>query len=613
MTTPSAAAASGHVPGPLPAPRTSWDRTLHAFLVDFFDAMPVHGTAAGYHVVDGRWPGLTDDDRTARLRMYARHRAAAAALPDTGLSSDEWVDRAILLELLDKLRFGDEVLRDEAWDPLSVVSLVGSGLFGILSREYAPWAERGAAFAARVEGLPTLLAEAVGGLTGLPDRPVSLLHLETALAQLSGVGDLVTQGIDEARRRAGRGEAAELVARLERAGPAVTTAIGRFRAELDGPIRARASGEGRLGADLYARKLRLTLSSDLTPDELLERARRDHAAVRAEMLRLARELWPTWVSDAPMPEVAPGDSEGETALLRRVLDAIGGEHQDPADLLEWCRAEVRRIEDFCRERGIITLTQEPLSITWTPMFMRAYGHAFLDFPGPLDRGQHSQFFITPPAEDATPEDIESYMREDNDRMLRLLCIHEGVPGHYLQLAASNASGSLIRSVFADGMFAEGWAVYVEQVMMDSGYGADDPALLLTHWKFYLRAVTNAMLDVETHTRAMTEEAALDLMVRQSFQEEHEARAKWLRARLTSTQLSTYYVGALEMSDLEVEARVRAAVAAGGSAEDVPPQRIAGGIGATPGFDLRAHLESVIAHGTPPIRWVRRILAQGAEG
>ena len=147
-------------------------------------------------------------------------------------------------------------------------------------------------------------------------------------------------------------------------------------------------------------------------------------------------------------------------------------------------------------------------------------------------------------------------------------------------------------------------------MLDLGYGADDPALLLTHWKFYLRAITNTILDIETHARGMTEDQAMDLMVRLAFQEEDEARAKWVRARLTSTQLSTYYVGTREMLDVEVNARVRAAVAAGGSAADVPPQRVLGGIGDTPGFDYRTHLESVISHGSPPIRWIRRILASG---
>ncbi|MEZ4597815.1 MAG: DUF885 domain-containing protein [Chloroflexota bacterium] len=600
---------TGATAGPLPTPVTAYDRVLHAFLVEWFELMPVHGTMAGYHLVDGRWPDLSEPGRLARLAAYERHREAAAALTEADLSSSEQVDRAILLEHIERLRFGDEVLRDEAWDPLSIVYLAGSGLFGILSRDYAPWVERGAAFASRVEGLPDLLADSLAGLTGLPARPVSLLHLETALAQLSGIPDLVAEGLEEARRRAATGEGPHLVDRLAAGQEAMAVAIEQFAAGLDGPVRGRAAGEGRLGAELFAAKLRRTLSSDLAPDELLGRARRDHDAVRAEMLRLARELWPAWVPGEVAPTPAAGDTDAESALVRRVLDAIADQHQDPADLLDWCRAEVARIEAFCRDRGLISLTDEPLSIVWTPVFMRAYGRAFLDSPGPLDRGQRSHFFITPPADDATPESVASYMREDNDRMLRLLCIHEGVPGHYLQLAASNRSPSLIRTVFGDGMFAEGWAVYVTQVMMDAGYGAEDPALLLTHWKFYLRAVANAILDVETHTRGMTENAAIDLMVRRSFQEEDEAHAKWLRARLTSTQLSTYYVGALEMFDLEMDARVRAALASGGTADDVPPQHVAGGMGESPGFDIRAHLESVIAHGTPPIRWVRRILAQ----
>jgi hypothetical protein len=242
--------------------------------------------------------------------------------------------------------------------------------------------------------------------------------------------------------------------------------------------------------------------------------------------------------------------------------------------------------------------------------MRAYGGAFLDSPGPLDKGQSSYFWITPPGDDWEPERTESYLREDNDRMLSLLSIHEGIPGHYLQLAWSNRSPSLTRSVFSNGMFAEGWAVYVTQVMMDLGYGADDPALMLVHWKFYLRAVTNAIIDVLIHTAGMTEQQAMDLMVKGGFQEEQEARAKWLRARLTSTQLSTYYLGSLEMWELELEARRRAAAAAGDGAS-MPTARIVGGLGESTGFDYRTHLESVISHGTPPIKWVRRILAERA--
>jgi uncharacterized protein (DUF885 family) len=325
------------------------------------------------------------------------------------------------------------------------------------------------------------------------------------------------------------------------------------------------------------------------------------------MLRLAQADWGHFMLDEPLPVVEPGDDAAAAALVKRVLDAIAAQHQEAADLLAFCEAEMERIAVFCRDRGVITLPDEPLDITWTPHFMRAYGRAFLDSPGPLDRGERSHFWITPPDESLGAEAVESYLREENDRALRDLCIHEGIPGHYLQLAASNQCPSLARTIFVSGLFAEGWAVYVTQVMVDLGYAADDPGFALSHWKLYLRAVVNAILDVEIHTGGMTEEQALGLMIEGAWQEHDEARGKWLRARISSTQLSTYYVGSVQMWDLEMAARRRAAIAAGADPSSVPDQRIAGGIGASPGFDQRAHLEAVIAHGSPVIKWLPRLL------
>ena len=182
-----------------------------------------------------------------------------------------------------------------------------------------------------------------------------------------------------------------------------------------------------------------------------------------------------------------------------------------------------------------------------------------------------------------------------------------MPGHYLQGVYANRGSSLARRVFRSGLFAEGWAVYVTQVMLDRGYGDGDPALWLVHWKFYLRAVVNAILDVRIHTMGMTSEEAISLMVDGAFQERAEALAKDERARLTSTQLVTYFLGSAGMWEIEEAARRRAAVAAGAGVDAVPEPRVVGGYPATPGFDERAHLEAVIAHGAPPIPILRRIL------
>ena len=223
-------------------------------------------------------------------------------------------------------------------------------------------------------------------------------------------------------------------------------------------------------------------SETLTPERILAAAEREYVAVRAEMVRLARDLWPTWCPDEPRPGRRPRRSSAASST------PIAAEHPEADDLLDFCRAENARIEAFCREHDLIGLADEPLEIQWTPVFLRAFGGAMLIVARAARQAARRRSSRSRRCPTTGPtEQRESNLREDNDRMLRLLTIHEAVPGHYLQGVYANRCPSLVRAIFGSGLFAEGWAVYVTQVMMDVGYGADDPALLLTHWKFYLRA------------------------------------------------------------------------------------------------------------------------------
>ena len=313
-----------------------------------------------------------------------------------------------------------------------------------------------------------------------------------------------------------------------------------------------------------------------------------------------------------MADLVPGH---RTARRRAARSCAASSTRSPPtirtseELLDFCREELERIEAFCRERDLIGLADEPLDIRWTPTFLRAFGGAMLNSPGPLDRSEKAFFAITPVPEDWPEERKESYLREDNARMLRLLTIHEAVPGHYLQGVYANRAPSMLRTIFGSGLFHEGWAVYVTQVMMDVGYGAEDPSLMLVHWKFYLRSITNAIIDARIHVHGMTEEEAVSLMVDGGFQEEAEARTKYDRARLSSTQLSTYFAGSMEFWDIEREVRRRAAAASGDprGADAVPEPRVVGGYGETPGFTYRPHLENLIAHGAPPTSLLRRLV------
>jgi uncharacterized protein (DUF885 family) len=586
------------------APVSNFAARVDAFLNEYFRLHPLAATSAGMHDHDGRWPDMTEDGRQSRLDFYDHWTAELASLADDALTSDEQIDRDLLLSELDSHRFGETILREERWNPLDWVYLLGDGIFPLLARDFAPLADRLASVASRLEGLPAVLTAAGEALTGHDGWPVARFHTEKALNQLPGIAELIDDALAEAAEaQAADTAVAEVAPRLRSAAEVAKTALTAFELHLREAVLPGSAGEGRIGTDLFAQKLRHTFGSDdVTIESISERATHEFAAVRAEMVRIAHEVWRRWQPGKPRPD-------DDQAAVREVLDAIALEHPERDAILDFCREEVDRIEAFCRENDLIGLADEPLEIRWTPVFMRAFGGAMLSSPGPLDRGQKAFFSVTPIPDDWSAAQAESYLREDNDRMLRLLTIHEAVPGHYLQGVYANRCPSIARSIFGSGVFAEGWAVYVTQVMVDAGYGADDPALLLTHWKFYLRSVTNAMIDIGIHTAAMTEDEAVSLMVDGGFQEEAEARAKYDRARLSSTQLCTYFVGSMAMWDLERERRRRLAVTSGDprGAVAVPEPRVVGGFGETPGFVYRDHLDSVLAHGTPPIPLLRRLV------
>ena len=582
-------------------------------LARFAALHPVAATGMGIHDHDGSWGQHGPAGRSARLDWCDREEARLVAIPVASLSPDDLCDRDLALGTIRAIRFELQEVQPEAWDALHTVSVIGGGLFPLIARGFGTAERRASDLASRLAQVPALLDAAVTDLTGLPElrvpaddgaprrggdssptgtitlpaRPVSRLHTETAIAQAPGITELAELAV------ATYGE--------ELRGPAdlAIAATTRFIERLQRDVLPKSSGEGRYGAALYDRALRHTLFGSHDRAAIAAKGEQEFAAVRARMISIAQRIAPEWLGERANAALS-GD---RSTLVAEVLHAIGGDHCAPEEMLDRSRAETARCEAFIRKTGLVDLPMEPLEIMWTPLFLRAYGGAFLDAPGPLDRGEKSFFYVTPAPDDATPEQIESMMREDNNRMLALLAIHEAIPGHYLQLAAANQTPRPLRAAFGSGVFAEGWAVYVTQVMLDEGFGDGDLALELVHWKFYLRCIANALLDAGIHADGRDEAWALDLMVGQSWQEEAEAKAKYLRARLTSTQLPTYFVGS--MGCWEVEDRARRA--AGGPVAHVDGADLPGNRVETPGFSRPKHLRAVLSHGTPPIPLLERLL------
>jgi uncharacterized protein (DUF885 family) len=268
-----------------------------------------------------------------------------------------------------------------------------------------------------------------------------------------------------------------------------------------------------------------------------------------------------------------------------VLDKLSEEHSDDNTIVSYCQKVVNEATDFVKSHDLVTVPDKPLDVIVMPEFKRGVAIAYCDPVGPLEKSGKTFFAVSPTPSNWSKERKESFFREYNNYMVRDLTVHEAMPGHYLQLAHANEfkAPTLVRAVFWSGTFVEGWAVYTEQMMAEAGYGG--PEVKMQQLKMRLRAICNAILDQSIHAGNMSEQQAMDLMMKEAYQQEGEAVAKWKRARLTSSQLSTYFVGVSEHLDLREKAKAKAGAS----------------------FNLKKYNDQVISYGSPPVKYVRELM------
>ncbi len=313
-----------------------------------------------------------------------------------------------------------------------------------------------------------------------------------------------------------------------------------YKKVLEEVVLPRSNGEWRIGEKKFGEKLAMELDAGLSAQEVIDTAEAEAIRVEREMYYVAKQLWSSIFKSKPLPA---DDMIGRRETIRAVLSELGKDHGQSATLVDDARSTVEKIKTFIQVKKILTLpAPDQCSIIEMPEFQRGFSAAYLNQAPPLDAKAKSLYAIAPPPSDWPADRQEAFFQEYNRSMLQILTIHEAYPGHYVQLDYSNRVDSLIRKVLSSGVFAEGWAVYTEQMMLDEGYGNGDLALRLHQLKFYMRAVLNAILDYRMHCSAMSDDEALALLVDRGFQTSGEAIGKIQRAKQSSCQLSTYFVG-----------------------------------------------------------------------
>ncbi len=533
-------------------------------------ANPEQATELGDHRFDGWLTDYSPEAQAKELATQKEFRDKLNGFDASQLTGANNVDVRILKENIDYKIFEAEELKEPDWNPLVYNQSLANSLYLLVARDFASPEKRIPSLRQRMEGIPRVIAQAKANLQHPPR-----IHTETAIEQTEGAINLVREGLAPLLDRVPQMKK-ELAPLQEK----TAAALDEYKKWLEKDLLPRSDGDFRLGPEKFRKKLRFALASDLSMEEIMKRAQTDLQQTQTAIYETALPLYKNY-----FPKADKATLTDKRKVTTAVLDKLAEKHPDDNTIVGYAQNIVGEATDFVKVHKLVTVPDTPLDVIVMPEFKRGTGIAYCDSPGPLEQSGKTFFAVEPTPKDWSKERKESFYREYNNYMVRDLTVHEAMPGHYLQLAHANEfrAPTLVRAIFQSGTFIEGWAVYCEQMMAEQQYGGAE--VKMQQLKMRLRVICNAILDQSIHAGNMNEQEALDLMMKEGYQQEGEAVAKWKRARLTSAQLSTYFVGVSEHLDLRDQVKTKAGAS----------------------FDLKKYNDQVISFGSPPVKYVRELM------
>lgn len=529
---------------------TKFSEMEDQFVKESLALSPVNASQAGYHKhvdtasgkvveLDAKLDDLSPEAVKKQIDFYRNWREKfRSATPIMSLSSQDAADYQLIDDqiALNLLEF--EQIQNYRHNPTVYVELLGNGLFLPLTQEYAPKEVRVGHVISRIGQIPRFVEQAKAQL--VDSDPI---FISTAIEENQGNIDLVNSVAEEIPANS------PLKVEYDKNAPAAKKALTDFNDWMKDDLAKRPSHgrTWRLGSKWYALKFRYVMETSIDPAQLLKDAQAELASTRAEMLQLAlplyKQMFPGQDDYSSLPQ-----HERENKIIAAVIDKISDEHPQRDQLMDAIKGDLSHISDFIREKKIVALSsRDNLKVIPTPEFMRGiYSVAGFHGAPPLEPTAEAQYWVTPIDPKMSDAKAESKLREYNNYALQWLTMHEALPGHYIQFEHADdvepLTRRLVRNLFGNGPYVEGWAEYIADVMTNEGYLNSSPKFRLVRLKISLRAISNTILDVRMQTMNMTDQEALDLMTKETFQTQTEAEGKLRRAKLSSTQLPTYFVG-----------------------------------------------------------------------
>ncbi|HEX9930463.1 MAG TPA: DUF885 domain-containing protein [Pyrinomonadaceae bacterium] len=513
------------------------DRQFEKLAKDYIEKLletsPEWATILGDHRFDNRLSDYSLAGVQKRRAFNEDFLNKLKAIDLARLSKANNIDARIMRDNLEYNLFQIDTLREYEWNPLSYN--VGGAIDSLASRDFAPLKERLTNLKGRLEAMPAVITAAKANLKNPPR-----VYAETAIQQNAGVIGLIKDDIQQFVDGA-----PEMKTGLQPSRDKAIAALEDYGRWLKEDLLPRSNGDFRIGDAKFRQKLRFALESDLPKEEILKRAENDLRATQNTMYEVALPLYKKYFPN----ETNAAKLNDKKVVIKSVLNKLAESRPNNDTIVAQAEKDLQETTDFVRKNNLVTVPNEPVKVIVMPEYARGTSVAYCDSSGPFEKKAETFYAIAPTPKDWAAPRVESFFREYNDFMLENLTVHEAMPGHYLQLMHANKfkAPTPIRAIFTSGSFVEGWAVYAEQLMAEKGYGAAE--VRMQQLKMKLRVIINAIIDQKIHTAGMTEKEAVDFMMNEGFQEEGEAVGKWKRAQLSSTQLSTYYVGSVEVNDI----------------------------------------------------------------
>lgn len=535
LTTTAAAvlAGCGGSPSPAPAaavntpaaPQLAWAAFVDRYVEDYFKAHPVFATLQGRHEFDGKFP---DWSRAGIQREIARMHAArdaAVAYGDAALSDEQRFERGYLLARIDRDLYSLEVAESPFKNPGFYLGASDGGdnvdPSVYITHPYASPDVRARAFIEYAKSVARVSADI---RANLPEAmPTTFVKL--GVAGFGGLADFYRKDVPLAF-------AAVTDPALKKA---LTDAIEPAAKAMQGLADWIKSNEGKatavqpLGAEKYAKMLQMTERVDL-PIATVE------AAGRADMERNIAALAVECAKIAPKASL--------TACVEKVM-----KDKPAGGAVAGARAQLAGLRQFIVDKDIVSIPgTEIAQVAEAPAFNRQ-NFAYIDIPGPYDKGLPSTYYIAPPDPSWSKAEQADYLPGKSS--LLFTSAHEVWPGHFLQFLHSNRVSSRVGQLWVGYAFAEGWAHYAEEMMWEKGLGNGDPATHVGQLTQALMRDARLLCSIGMHTHGMTLAECEKLMNEQGFQNPGQSRQQAARGTYDAGYLN-YTMGKLMIRKLRAD-------------------------------------------------------------